>query len=287
MASAAGGAGAASALAEVSAEVGSDAWHWASSGVSPSVIHARNLDMIATPYLEPSAGRKGAAANGSPAPWFPKGLLIARGRCYRRGVSQYQVGPETIVHVDYRLFDAEGALVESGDPEIALAFLFGYGQVVPGIENALLGAQVGDVRELRLAAEEAFGQRDPERVFWLDREGLPQGLEVGDELEAEDEGGDVVSLTVLELDEDGVLVDANHPLAGQTVRLEMEVTGVRPARGDELEEAQAELEARQFEAQRLLPATRLLRRPSGEPAGLPTAVAIDTQSQQSSKDPVE
>lgn len=221
------------------------------------------------------------------APSARKWLLIARRRCYRRGVSQFQVGPETIVHVDYRLFDAEGELVESGDPEIALAFLYGYGQVVPGIEAALLGARVGELRHVRLAPDEAFGARDPERVFWLSREGLPEGLEVGDELEAEDEVGDVVALTVLEADEEGVLVDANHPLAGQSVRLEMEVTGVRPARADELEEARAELEARQFEAQRLLPATRLLRRPSGEPAGLPTAVVIDTQSQQSSKDPMK
>ncbi len=221
------------------------------------------------------------------APSARKWLLIAWQRCYRRGVKQFQVGPETIVHVDYRLFDAEGELVERGDPEIALAFLFGYGQVVPGIEAALLGARVGEVRQVRLAPDEAFGARDPDQVIWLDREGLPEGLEVGDELEAEDEEGDVVALTVLEVDDEGVLVDANHPLAGQSVRLEMEVTGVRPARADDLDAARAELETRQFEAQRLLPATRLLRRPSGEPAGLPAATAIDPQSQQSSKDPMK
>jgi FKBP-type peptidyl-prolyl cis-trans isomerase SlyD len=174
--------------------------------------------------------------------------------------TRFQVGPETIVHVNYQLFDAEGELVESSDPELALAFLFGFGQLAPELEHCLLGAAPGDTRRVQLKPGQAFGERDPERILHVSRNELPPGVVIGDEFEAEDESGDVRSLVVLEIDDETVVLDSNHPLAGQAVSLVFGVEAVRPARSDELEEAHLELEAREFEGQTLLPAARLLRR---------------------------
>jgi FKBP-type peptidyl-prolyl cis-trans isomerase SlyD len=173
---------------------------------------------------------------------------------------RFQIGPETVVHVNYQLFDAEGELVEKSDPELALAFLFGFGQLAPEIEQGLMGAGPGDTRCVRLKASQAFGDRDPERVIEVDRSELPSELEVGDEFEAEEESGELRSLVVLEMSDEHVVLDSNHPLAGQAVSIVFGVEAVRPARMDELAEAHLELEAREFEGQTLLPAASLLRR---------------------------
>src|SRR5690606_369884 len=115
-------------------------------------------------------------------------------------MARYQVGPGTVVHLSYQLFDAEDALVESSDPELPLAFLFGYGQVAPAIEAALSGAELQEKRVLRLAAHEAFGERDPDAILELDASEFPPGTTVGDEFEAEDEEGGSVSMKVVEVD---------------------------------------------------------------------------------------
>ncbi|MEN9579750.1 MAG: hypothetical protein RJA70_2759 [Pseudomonadota bacterium] len=186
-----------------------------------------------------------------------------------------------MVHFRYELYDAEGELVEETDPEVELSFLFGYAQVADAIERALDGAFAGDCRETRVPAEEAFGPRDPEAILEVDRAEFPPDVQAGDEFEADHESGELVSLTVLEVLEDAVILDANHPLAGQAIRLKLVVDAVRPALSLEIELATEELERRQsgasavgqagdFQAGGLLPAARLLRRapsPGDDPQG--------------------
>lgn len=162
-------------------------------------------------------------------------------------MAQFQVGPGTVVHVSYRLFDADDSLVESSDPELPLSFLFGYGQVAPALEEALAGARVGDVREMTLPPERAFGVRDVQAILELDADEFPPGTGVGDEFDAEDEAGDSVCLRVVDVADGRVWVDTNHPLAGQHIRLELTVDGVRAGSGAELAEAEEAL-AQQSEA---------------------------------------
>lgn len=173
----------------------------------------------------------------------------------------FQVGPDTVVHFSYQLFDAEGECVE-GDDGAEFSFLFGYGQLAPALENALLGMQPQQQKRVRLSPEQAFGARDPERVLELDRDGFPPDIAPGDEFEAENEEGEAVTLAILDVDAERVVVDLNHPLAGQDVELLLCVQAVRPALSAEIDEAIAMLEAEPNLVQGLLPATRLLRRPS-------------------------
>jgi FKBP-type peptidyl-prolyl cis-trans isomerase SlyD len=173
----------------------------------------------------------------------------------------FQVGPDTVVHFSYQLFDAEGECVE-GDDGAEFSFLFGYGQLAPALENALLGMQPQQRKRVRLSPEQAFGARDPERVLELDRDGFPPDIAPGDEFEAENEEGDAVTLAILDVDAERVVVDLNHPLAGQDVELLLCVQAVRPALSAEIAEAISMLEAEPKPVQGLLPATRLLRRPS-------------------------
>jgi FKBP-type peptidyl-prolyl cis-trans isomerase 2 len=142
-----------------------------------------------------------------------------------------------LVAVHYRLFDAEGELVEESPPEEPLSLLLGYGQAAPKIEAALSGSSVGDVRRVKLRPREAFGARDPQLVVEFAREEFPEDLAVGDELEAEDHSGQAVPLKIVDLDHERVVADTNHPLAGQDVTLELRLVRVRPATVREIDQA--------------------------------------------------
>lgn len=109
--------------------------------------------------------------------------------------------------------------------------------------------------------EQAFGKRDPKAVLEVTREEFPEGVQPGDIFEADEEaaeGSGPVVLRVLEVTDDAVFLDRNHPLAGQSLRFELEVLEVRPATDSELAQAQAALaEPKPAEAP-LIPVARLL-----------------------------
>jgi len=189
----------------------------------------------------------------------------------------YQVGPGMVVALSYALFDAEGELVEESDPEAPLELLVGYGDAAVALEQGIQGLRVGDAREITLAPEAAFGPRDPDAIIEVDRAEFPGDIAPGDELTADrEDGGEsgegpepqpgVVVLKVIEVRDDVVVLDTNHPLAGQRVRLEVEIQAIRPASAEELERA-AERLLREVEARDvgpLLPAERLLKRVRGD-----------------------
>jgi FKBP-type peptidyl-prolyl cis-trans isomerase SlyD len=173
----------------------------------------------------------------------------------------FQAGPGMLVTTHYRLFDAEGELVEESQGGEPLQLLLGYGQAASKVEAALAGAGVDDVRRVELRPRDAFGRRDPSLIMEFAREEFPAELAVGDELEAEDHAGEAVPLKIVDLDEERVVVDTNHPLAGQSVALELRVVAVRPATTTEIEQATARLEQGfpSEEGPPLLPVASLLR----------------------------
>jgi len=152
-----------------------------------------------------------------------------------------QVGPEVLVRLEYRLFDAEDALVEAPGPDESIEFIFGVGQAPPRIEQAVDGLRVGESRRVQLRPNEAFGPRDERALISVDRGELPEGAKLGDEFEAEAEDGEPVFLRVVELEDDVAHLDANHPLAGQSVSLELRVLATRIATSAELRAAEAAL----------------------------------------------
>jgi len=185
-------------------------------------------------------------------------------------VPSYQAGPGMVVTVHYRLFDAEGELVEDSQDGEPLELLLGYGQAISKLEAALFGAVVGETKGVKLHPKEAFGKRDPQAVLELARDEFPADLQVGDELEAEDSEGGTVPLKILDLDDERVVADTNHPLAGQTISLELKLETVRPATGAEL--AMGVLQLEQLESGQaeppLLPVASLLRHlPQGTNSG--------------------
>ena len=162
------------------------------------------------------------------------------------------------VEVSFSLRDEEGTLVQPDQESFNV--IIGSRQLLPQIEAGLLGLHVGERRKIRLEPSEAFGNRDPAKIVEFDRDEFPPDVGQGDHFEAEQENGGLLVLRILDVQTDHVIVDLNHPLAGQTIEFEFLVTGIRPATAEELDAAKRE-EERQISAQRsdLLPVGRLLQ----------------------------
>ncbi len=172
----------------------------------------------------------------------------------------YQLGPGMWARLGYQVFDAEDELVETGDSE--LCCLIGYGVLFPALEERLEGLPQGSQRTVLLRPEQAFGLRNPDAQVEVDRGDFPDDVAAGDRYEAEDEAGRPVLLQVLDVTEDSVLVDSNHPLAGQALRFEVEAREVRPATEEELEQAELRILAEDPDPEPLITPESLLRGPS-------------------------
>jgi FKBP-type peptidyl-prolyl cis-trans isomerase SlyD len=160
-------------------------------------------------------------------------------------VSALPIQPNSHVTLDYELRDDEGDLIDASEADDGeqIRYVHGYGMLVPGLEAALAGLHEGDEREVVVPAESGYGERDEALVMTLERSDLPEGdLEVGDELVAESPDGDEIAMTVVEVHDTTVVVDANHPLAGATLRYQVKVREVRQATEEEIEQAAAELD---------------------------------------------
>ena len=165
-----------------------------------------------------------------------------------------------VVSVAFRVFDEAGELVDTVEPDEPVIYVHGYGELIPGLEERLAGAAVGEHRTISVPPEEAFGLRDPSALLEIDRHDFPAGRDVavGDEIVAEGPDGIAAVHRVLEIGHDAIVVDLNHPLAGQTVRFEVDVCAIRPATDEELDHAQATADERIAHASTIVYASRPL-----------------------------
>jgi FKBP-type peptidyl-prolyl cis-trans isomerase SlyD len=155
------------------------------------------------------------------------------------------VASDTFVTLSYVLFDERGEAVDRATEESPLEYVHGYAQIVPGLERCLEGMVAGERRAFTIDSAEAFGDRDDEAVFEVDKADFPEGeVGMGDEFVAEGPDGEPIAMRVVEVLDDAYVVDTNHPLAGQRVRFEVAVSAVRLASEDEIARAQTELEER-------------------------------------------
>lgn len=143
-----------------------------------------------------------------------------------------------LVTLDYTVFDTENNLLDSGAQP--LIYLHGgYGDVFEKIEKALEGKSIGESIHIQLSPQEAFGEYKQELVLIEDRTQFEDDLEVGQNVEMVfSEGEDeeiVLTYSVVEILEDKVILDANHPLAGVTIIFDGTVIGLREATSDEIE----------------------------------------------------
>lgn len=150
------------------------------------------------------------------------------------------IGPGMWVQMHYELRDGRGNLLEMTEEPVE--FVYGYSNLLPALEQSLAGLCAGDAVNVSIPPEDAYGTRDETNVFAVDREEFPPDahLEEGSEFVAEGEDGTALTMRIVEVHDDHVVVDANHPLAGETLNFQIRVLAVRKATEDELLAAQAE-----------------------------------------------
>lgn len=130
------------------------------------------------------------------------------------------------VDLDYKL-TVRGEVIDQSEPGQPLSFIFGQGDLIPGLENALLGKQVGDTLQVIVQPEDGYGERDPESVMTLPRADFEDDVEVGETYYTQVKDGSVMPFTVKAIEGDKVTVDFNSPLAGETLHFDVKVVDVR------------------------------------------------------------
>jgi FKBP-type peptidyl-prolyl cis-trans isomerase SlyD len=148
-----------------------------------------------------------------------------------------KISKDTVVSLRYELSDANGALLEKTDDPISYLH-GGYDGIFPTVEEVLHGKDVGAKFEVTMVPDEAFGEYDHDLVRVEPRNYFPENIEIGMQFEGGAEGDDdddFMLFTVVDVSEDEVTVDGNHPLAGKTLNFVGVVTGVRAATAEELE----------------------------------------------------
>ncbi len=146
-----------------------------------------------------------------------------------------QIADRNVASFHYTLTNDGGEVLDSSRGREPLAYLHGAGNIVPGLEKAMAGRQTGDAFQVEVVPEEGYGPHHDELVQTVSRQafqGVPE-VEPGMQFQANGPQGPSL-VTVVAVDGDQVRVDGNHPLAGQTLHFDIEVTGVRAATEEEL-----------------------------------------------------
>jgi FKBP-type peptidyl-prolyl cis-trans isomerase 2 len=141
-------------------------------------------------------------------------------------MSQATLGGTVKVHYTGKLKD--GTVFGTSRGHDPLRIQLGAGDVIPGLERAIAGMSQGDVKNVELPAEEAYGPRRDEKVFNFKRSKLSADLDpqVGQQVQLERQGGRPVPAVVSAVSESMVTVDANHPLAGQDLTFDVELVEI-------------------------------------------------------------
>ena len=147
-----------------------------------------------------------------------------------------QAADKTVVSIHYTLTNNAGEVLDSSEGREPLGYLQGAGNIIPGLEKALLGKSAGDKLNVSIAPAEGYGLRDEAQVQVVPRAafgGAPD-LEPGMQFQARNPEGYVQVVTIVNVDGDNITLDGNHPLAGETLNFAVEVVEVRAASEEEL-----------------------------------------------------
>jgi len=142
---------------------------------------------------------------------------------------------DAFVAIEYTLTLGSGEIVDKSSAGRPLAIVMGSGQIIPGLEHALLGHNLGDAFAVDVPAIDGYGDVDEEMIQTMPRKNFPNGTELQIDMvfQAQTPHG-AVSFRVKEVLEDDVVVDFNHPLAGEHLHFDVKVVEVRAATDEDL-----------------------------------------------------
>ncbi|MBW6489490.1 peptidylprolyl isomerase, partial [Sulfurimonas sp.] len=138
-----------------------------------------------------------------------------------------------IVSIEYEVSDGE-KVVDSNVGGMPLVFMFGKGQIIPGLENAISNMSIGEKAEVLVKAEDAYGEYNAEAKQEVPKDQFSGiDLEVGMALYGQGEDGGTVQVVVKEIGEENVIIDFNHPLAGKDLSFVVSINNIREASAEE------------------------------------------------------
>lgn len=143
-----------------------------------------------------------------------------------RAMTQAKMGDTVQIHYQGRLTD--GTQFDSSEGRDPLEFQLGQGQVIKGLESEIDGMEVGTKSTVTIAAEDAYGPHNPAQVQKVERSVIPAEIDVqvGMQLGANTQTGQQINLTVIEINDAEVTLDANHPLAGKDLVFDVELVAI-------------------------------------------------------------
>jgi peptidylprolyl isomerase len=141
-------------------------------------------------------------------------------------MSKLKNGDTAKVHYTGTLED--GRVFDSSKEREPLEFTLGQGQIIAGFEEGMLGMEVGETRDIQIDPDDAYGQRREELVLEVPRGQFPENVspEVGMQFQIKQDNGTQFDVVVTDIVDDSVTLDANHPLAGQTLFFNVELVEI-------------------------------------------------------------
>jgi peptidylprolyl isomerase len=141
-------------------------------------------------------------------------------------MNQASAGQTVRIHYNAKL--ENGTLLDTSAQRDPMEFELGSGQVISGLDNAVQGMTVGESKTVTIVADDAYGQRNEQLIISVPNSELPDNLQptVGMELQSRAPDGHITKLTITEVGDDSITVDANHPLAGQVLQFDIELVEI-------------------------------------------------------------
>ncbi|MCW8944788.1 MAG: peptidylprolyl isomerase [Sedimenticola sp.] len=146
-----------------------------------------------------------------------------------------QISQDKVVTIEYTMTDQLGNLLDTSDNGDTLSFIQGKGAIFPALEDALSGKSIGERLEITLTPEQAYGKTD-ERLIKIvprDRFKFEGEIQVGSQFKTRRDDEDIV-VTIVKVDDESVVIDANPPMAGVTINMDIVIVEVRDAVEEEL-----------------------------------------------------
>ena len=151
-----------------------------------------------------------------------------------------QIAANTVVTIDYTLTNDNGDILDRSE-DGQFCYLHGASNIIPGLENALVGKSASDEVSVSVPPGEGYGERDEAMLQTLSRDmfGPDQDIEAGMQFHAQSPQGDTMVITVTGVEGDDITVDGNHPLAGVNLNFSVRVIDIRPATQEEIDHGHA------------------------------------------------
>lgn len=142
-----------------------------------------------------------------------------------------------VVEVKYTLKDGHDQLIDSSEQAGApMAYIHGKQNILPKLESELSGKTVGDSFKLELSAADAYGEHQKEMIQAIPKTEFPDAdqIQVGMQFQVQTQSGHPIPVTVIKIEDDKIVLDGNHPLAGIDLKFDIEVASIRQATEEEL-----------------------------------------------------